>query len=360
MGRKRRDDSDPDTTPDTSATTEPQTVSDNSATDDTPPPVDAAAKFKAARELREKCVALLGEKRANGDPLSDIAIASRLGVTPSYVAGVRAQHKPATTPEPVAEPVSATPQEEATPEEAEDEAVATDDVRLTHCPHCQAICQRIGYYCTDCRRYIPMPDPDATEAQAEAVVQKAMEAQVEKVMDAVMKDSTVSEQPIEKPARKPRVRKSEPAQVKKTPTAPDTAVPEVAAPLNGTPVDGPVQPLLGAEAAREYLARKETEGRDYLLGQLAGLEAAMRRFPDLIALAYALTPIRKFVEARLASAPVSELEKLDSEAKSRGLLLKAWAIAEDLQAHPPLRQFGVFVRNMLQAEEELQIEAEGK
>lgn len=350
MGRKRRDDSDPDTTPDTSATSEPQTVSDNSATDDTPPPVDAAAKFKAARELREKCVALLGEKRANGDPLSDIAIASRLGVAPSYVAGVRAQHKPATTTEPVAEPVSATPQQETAPEEVEDEAAVTDGVRLTHCPHCQAICQRIGYYCTDCQRYIPMPDPE----------DEAEEASVEKIVDAVVKDAATPEQPVEKPARKPRVRKSEPVQVEETPTAPDFAVPDVAAPLNGTPVSAPVQPLLGAEAAREYLSRKETEGRDYLLGQLAGLEGAMRRFPDLIALADALTPIRRFVEARLASAPVSELERIDSEAKTRGLMLKVWAIAEDLQAHPPLRQFGVFVRNMLQAEEELQIEAEGK
>lgn len=375
MARKKRTSLEPeaeptlDTSTQTGTATAEATVSGTSgefSTEDTPPPAEAAAKFHAARELRQKCVELLSAKRENGDPLSDIAIASRLKVSPAYVAGVRAAHR-ADAPGQTIIPIPEQPQtaaevahEEARenfdlpPTAAEEETLVrveqtfatSDPTRLRACPECGAGDQRIGSYCKACSRYVPLPDVVEEEAEPDPGTPAVVTA------PEMMEPAT--------PARKPRVRKV--ATPEPTPAAALPVVDDVAEPLiphlTTSPADVPALP--GTEFARPYLARKEMEGRAFLLFQLSGLESSMRRFPELLALADHLRDLRLFTEARFDAAPLNTLERLDAKATTRGLMLKLWGLSEDMQAHPPLHQLGVFVRNMLQAEEELQTEAEGK
>ncbi len=50
-----------------------------------------SAALVASRQRREQIVELFGFRRPNGEPLSDVAIAVRVGCSPSEVAKVRAE-----------------------------------------------------------------------------------------------------------------------------------------------------------------------------------------------------------------------------------------------------------------------------
>ncbi len=58
---------------------------------------ERASRLLLARLRREEIVDLLAARRPNGEPLSDVAIALRVGCMPSEVVRVRAEETPAMT-----------------------------------------------------------------------------------------------------------------------------------------------------------------------------------------------------------------------------------------------------------------------
>lgn len=54
---------------------------------------ERASRLLAARLLREQVEDLLRARRPNGEPLSDVAIAARVGCLPSEVARIRAEER---------------------------------------------------------------------------------------------------------------------------------------------------------------------------------------------------------------------------------------------------------------------------
>lgn len=61
--------------------------------DDPIPAKDRLQAFKANREQREKIIELFAFRRPNGEPLTDVAIAVRVGCLPSEVERIRHEIK---------------------------------------------------------------------------------------------------------------------------------------------------------------------------------------------------------------------------------------------------------------------------
>lgn len=100
--------------------------------------------------------------------------------------------------------------------------------------------------------------------------------------------------------------------------------------------------------------------RELHLWGLTCWEVGARHEPELLELVEAVRGARQFYESKLAGAGDDELARLDGQERTRGLLLRLWGWIEDARDHAPLYPLASYVRGLLQMEEELITEAEGK
>lgn len=338
-------------------------------------PSERAQAQAEEHAARTRAIASFAERRPSGEPLSDVAIASRCGRSLTWVRKVREEVRLAelaklATPEgPI---VLTDPEPEVTPEpQAEGGADLFDDEESEEAHHTEPV-------------QVETP-PEVTPAKPKRV-RKSRAKKAEPVAEEPQREGRITHLTREEYLREyqiptqdgrdyalqeheatvllaVRAGKEVPAHV--LAEYPDL-LPEVVhheplpAQTEAVPVDDAAGHAVEDATVRKAVERHKVEARDFLLWTLAGWESAAIREEGMSALVEIVRSARLYTERKFLGIDEEELHLLDAKARTRGLMLRLWGWIEDARDHAPLYSLASYVRGLLAMEEELISEAEGK